>query len=385
MTASAAMPAARWHLSELPKRASDVALGRRGRWRQVLLWSIIALIAARLLAPLILTRMANAALGEGDQVHGSITGVSLGLLTCSYAVHGLELRTHGDDGVWRPLLEVGELACDLEWLPLLRGELVGDAKLRDPVLHVFAKTAREAVEKVPGPDDPPTRQEPVAPPWQASLRTVVRARLTAVTISNGEVHYRDEQRAINADLTAIAGRIEELSIPQQAITHRSPFHLTATTPGGGQLQVDGEADLLASGPTFLAQAKLEQVDLVALNPLTAQVGNLTFASGTFSGYAEVVADGRRLGGYLKVLFHHLDIRSFGEAAADVGTSAFWTVVIAVAENILENTERHQHAARIPLMGPLKDPDTDVWTAIGTAVANAFIRALAPGFERPSTG
>ena len=58
----------------------------------------------------------------------------------------------------------------------------------------------------------------------------------------------------------------------------------------------------------------------------------------------------------------------------------WTVVIAVAENILENTEKHQHAARIPLMGPLKDPDTDVWTAIGTALANAFIQALAPGFE-----
>src|SRR5688572_7489634 len=62
---------------------SDWASGRRGRWRQVVLWSVVALILLRLLAPWILTRIANNALADGDEVRGSISGLSLGLLTCN--------------------------------------------------------------------------------------------------------------------------------------------------------------------------------------------------------------------------------------------------------------------------------------------------------------
>lgn len=359
----------------------DWLTGRRGRGRQVLVWILIIAVVLRVSAPMILTRITNSAMADGEKVRGSITGVSLGLLTGDYTVHGLELRIRRDGGTWVPLLDIADIRCDLEWLPLLRGELIGHGTVNKPVLHVFASLGDPTAVPTTPEDKLLTDDRLPTPPWQEPIRTVIHARLTSVTIADGEIRYTDERRGITTSITEVAARIDELIIPQPALTHRCPCHLTAKTPGNGMLRVDGEVDILSPAPTFLARARLEHVDLVSLNPITARIDNLTFHSGTFSGYAEVVADGRRLGGYLKVLFHDLDIRSFGDAGDGKGTGIFWSLVLEIAEELLENTQEHQHAARIPLSGPLQDPDSDVWTALGTALRNAFVRALAPGFEK----
>lgn len=366
---------------QVADRLRDLLAGRRGRGRQVLMWMLVVVVMLRLSAPMILTHITNAALADGEKVRGSITGVSLGLLTGDYTVHGLELRIRRDGGTWAPLLKIANVRCDLEWLPLLRGELIGHGTVNQPVLQVFASLG-DSVEVPTAPEDKPlTNDRLPTPPWQEPIRTVIRARLTSVTIIDGEVRYTDERRGFTTSISDVSARIDELIIPQPSLTHRCPYQLTAQTPGNGRLRVDGEVDILAPTPVFLARAQLEHVDLVTLNPLTAEYDNLTFHSGTFSGYAEVVADGRRLGGYLKVLFHDLDIRSFGDAGDGQGTALFWSLVSEIAEDLLENTEENQHAARIPLSGPLADPDADVWTTLATALRNAFIRALAPGFEK----
>lgn len=357
-----------------------VATGRRGRWRQMALWLVVGLLVVRLLIPWVLTGWANAALAEGRTVRGSITGLSLNLLACNYTVHGLNLREQRLDGRWRPLLSVDEIHCDLTWSALLRGELAGEVTARRPWLHIFAEEPPTAAD-LPLPLSRPAPEPAAVPAWQDAIRTVVRVHLTEVDISDGRISYHDERRGIETELTDITVEIDELVIPEPALTHRCPFRLQARTPGEGVLQVDGEADVLAKAPTFLLRAQLAGISLPLLNPITKQIGNLSFADGTFEGYTEIVADGRRLGGYLKVLFHHLDVHSFGESDPDKGTVSFWGVVIELAEDILENDELHRHAARIPVRGELADPNTDVWTAIGTALRNAFISALAPGFER----
>jgi hypothetical protein len=354
--------------------------GRRGRWWQVLLWGAVIVVLLRLCITPVLTIVANRALANGDEVRGSIRDLSFNLLACNYTVHGMDLRIRRDDGRWRPLLAIERIVCDLQWLPLLRGELSGRITVRRPVLEVFTE-APPTPEEIPVPLARRGPDQPAAPPWQDAVRTVVRVHLTEIDLIDGEIRFHDERRAVTAALEGIEGRIEQLTVPEPALTHRCPFRFSARTPGAGILRLDGEADILARGPTFLVRAQLEEVDLPRLNPITRAYNNLTFASGTFQGYTELVADGRKIGGYLKVLFHHLDIRSLGESDPAAGTVTFWGFVVEVAEEVLENDEANQHAARIPLRGPLDDPDTDVWTAIGTALRNAFVAALAPGFER----
>lgn len=371
-------PIPRW-----PHTVRDIAVGRRGRLRQVLLWGVVAMVVARLCAPYVLTWIANRQLARGDDVRGAISGISLGLFRCDYAVHGLALEVRRQDGRWLPLLSAARIDCDLRWWPALRGELAGRVDVQQPTLHVYAAevTPEAVVEALPEAARAQDIDEaPPRPPWQDAIRTVVRVHLTTCHLSDGEIHYHDERRNAHAAVTAIEATVSDLTIPELALTHRSPFRLTARTPGTGRLHLDGEVDVLATSPTFLARARLEEVVLTQLNPFTERVADLRFADGTFSGYAELVADGRRLGGYLKVLFHHLAIGGIGDADEGDRLGLFWSLVVATALEILENEAEHQHAARIPLAGPLAEPGTDVWTALGTALGNAFIRALAPGFE-----
>lgn len=373
----------RRHLGALISGLRDWATGRRGHWRQIVLVLVVVAVLLRIAAPIILVRITNAALADGDKVRGSISDVSLGLLTGDYTVYGLELRIRRDGGTWVPLLDVDKIRCDIEWLPLLRGELMGVGTITRPILHVLAPLGdHTSLPETPQEIQPLPDQRVPSAPWQEPVRTVIRMRLTSLNLADGEIRYTDERRGFTAAITNIAAQVDDLIIPEPALTHRCPCRLTATTPGNGMLRIDGDVDVLARAPIFVARAQLEHVDLVTLNPLAAKAGNLTFNSGTFSGYTEMVADGRSLGGYLKVLFHDLDIRSFGDAAEGTMTAAFWAMAIEIAEEVLENTEENQHAARIPMKGPLPNPGADVWTALGTALGNAFIRALAPGFERP---
>lgn len=362
-----------------PATLAAWATGRRGRWRQVVLWTIVVLVLLRVLAPWVLTLIANRALANGDEIRGSISGLTLHLLTCDYTVHGLELRERRDDERWHPLLEIDHIHSDLAWGPLLRGALMGHVTVHRPVLHMVGEKA-PSVDAIPVPPTRPVGDRPAAPAWQDALRTVVRVRLTAIDIVDGQIRYHDPRHQLETAIEHITARIEELVIPEPALTHRCPFHLSARTPGHGTLVVDGDADILAKAPTFLVRARLEGVDLPALNPLTRHFSNLTFDDGSFEGYTELVADGRRVGGYLKVLFRQLEIGSFGDSDPEASVGIFWGAVVKLAEDILENEELKQHAARIPLSGELDEPEVDVWTAIGTALRNAFIRGLTPGFE-----
>jgi hypothetical protein len=186
---------------------------------------------------------------------------------------------------------------------------------------------------------------------------------------------------MHAQLTEINATVTSLIIPENSTAHRPPIHLRARTPGHGYLTIDGEVDVVASRPVFHLQAQLEDVLLVELNPLLTNFTQIAFAEGRFSGYADVIADGRQVGGYVKVLFKDLELDTFRDETGENRLGVFWQLVTKTAELILENEEEHQHAARLPLSGPLPEPNVDVWSTVGSALANAFINPIAPGFTK----
>jgi hypothetical protein len=367
----------------------DWALGRRGRVRQVLLWLVVLLVVARILAPYVLTMLANSALAAPGPVRGSIAGISLSLLSGGYSVHGLHLETQPPGkATWAPLLDIPAIHCSFDIAPALAGNLVGQVRIVEPVLRTTAaaegpSSAEEEVE----PDQPRVTDArgPTREPWQERVRSIIRLHLTQVEIVDGKVIHSDEARGITAALEDIDCVVDDLIVEPGSEAHRATYRLTGRTPGHGQLLIEGDADPLAPAPTFLARARLEDVRLPELNDLTRSFDNLTFGNGTFSGYAEIVADGRKVGGYLKVLFRELDIASFRDAKSGDGTTSFWKVAINAAEEVLENEDQKQHGARIPVSGSLEDPGVSVWATIGSTLHNAFVRALIPGFESRRTG
>ena len=99
------------YLHALAGGLRDWLTGRRGRGRQVLVWTLILAVVLRLSAPLILTRITNAALADGEKVRGSITGVSLGdnsggagseNVSLAFAKVDLEYRPQNPNGTLEP-------------------------------------------------------------------------------------------------------------------------------------------------------------------------------------------------------------------------------------------------------------------------------------------
>jgi hypothetical protein len=362
-----------------------IASGGRGRWRQILAWFLAVIIAARIAAPYVLTAVANHMLQRPGDIRGSINGISLSLLTGGYAIHGLHLYAidHAS-GQWQPLLVIDDIDCTTEWSALLHGELAGHIALIRPVLtvEVHSPAPAPAAPAAPVPTVPQSALLPngVHERWQDRLGRLIRLDIDRLGVVDGQLWYRDPAHDLTAALTHISGKVTGLVVMPGAENRRATYDFTADTPGRGQLMVEGDLDPVAVHPTFIAKARLEHVHLPDINPITARFDHLTFAAGRFSGYAEMVADGRRITGYTKVLFRDLDVATYRDLHRSAVARVFWRLVVKAGEEIFENSDSHQQGARFVIAGRVDDPAVGVWDIVGSALRNAFVRPLVPGFS-----
>jgi hypothetical protein len=351
---------------------------------------LAVLIALRLAAPYLLRGMINHALAKPGPYQGAVDDVSLALWRGRYEVTGFHLTAQNDKGPRQPVLDVDRIRVGLRWGPLLHGHVVGGIDIASPRLHLFPEPGKRAPElPAPAPergadggrDGDTTSATPPTQRWQDKLGDIAAIRIDEITISDGGVEYVDQARGFTAGLGSIGGSIRGLALGAGAKESRAEFRFTGSTVGGGRLLLEGKMEPLSRLPSFSARASLEQVELKQLNPIARNFDHLTFGSGTFSGYVELATEQDRLSGFFKPIFHDLDIDSFRDKHTSAATKLFWKAVVPAAEFVLENGDKSQHAARIPIKGTLEDPKTDAWTVIITALRNAFVQALLPGFGK----
>jgi hypothetical protein len=345
------------------------ASGRRGRWRAILLWSLVGLVLCRVAAPYALTAIINRQLAAGGAIQGRIQGLTLGLLSGHYAVHGLELTVASelDPGARIPLLELERLDCLVYWSSALRGALEGEIAIHALTLHVTPRAPAAPPQRAWSMDD-----------WRRTVTGLARFRIARATVADCRLVYSDELRRIHAEVTGIAGTVDDLIVPAGS-ERPATFAFRAVTPGHGALKVDGTA-LAAEQPRAQLKADLQGVRLPELNPLVDTFQGLAFAAGEFSGYLELSLVGEHIGGYFKPLFHHLEVRSYKQETGSASAKLFWSAVVPVAEYVLKNVPADQHAAWVPISGEVESPDTSVWSILVSALGNAFVAAIAPGYD-----
>jgi hypothetical protein len=61
---------------------------------------------------------------------------------------------------------------------------------------------------------------------------------------------------------------------------------------------------------------------------------------------------------------------------------FWEAIVGVLREGLKNHPHDQLAAQIPVSGSFSDVHADLWSAAGSLLKNAFVRALLPKIEPP---
>ena len=157
--------------------------------------------------------------------------------------------------------------------------------------------------------------------------------------------------------------------------------LTGRFMGSGATVVSATFRPELDGPDFDLDARIENTDLKAMNPLLRSHAKVDVASGIFSVFAELRVKGRRVEGYVKPLFHDLDIYSEAQDEDKSLGQKLKEKAADVVGKVLRNRPREEVATVVPLSGPLEDPKASTWSTLIGLVRNAFIKAILPGFER----
>lgn len=169
--------------------------------------------------------------------------------------------------------------ASLNWLPLMRGRVVGELHLESPRLHIdmtqlLHEAAREFPVKKGG--------------WQQAFEAIYPLKINRLTISDGDITYidTDPKRPLHiSKLGVTSSNIRNIDSPDK--TYPSPFHLEGIIFDKGSLTIDGAADFLDK--PFLgirASYRLGGAPLDGFKPVLAR-GNLKLTGGVIDSAGEL--------------------------------------------------------------------------------------------------
>jgi len=137
------------------------------------------------------------------------------------------------------------------------------------------------------------------------------------------------------------------------------------------------------GPDFDLKVAIGDTDMKSMNNLWRSYGNFDVVAGQFSFYSELSVRNGNVEGYVKPLFHNMDVYDSRQDKEKGIFRQLYEGIIGGFSWILQNTPRDDVAATIPVKGKLNNPQTSTWETVIGLIQNAFFRAVLPGFEQQS--
>ena len=161
--------------------------------------------------------------------------------------------------------------ASLNWLPLVRGRVVGELHLERPRLHIdLTQLRHEAARKFPVKKGG----------WQQAFAAIYPLKINRLTISDGDITYidTDPRRPLHiSKLSLQSSNIRNIESPDK--TYPSPFRLDGIIFEKGSVKIDGAADFLAEPFIGIRAAyRLGEAPLDGFKPVLAR-GNLKLSGG----------------------------------------------------------------------------------------------------------
>ncbi len=244
---------------------------------------------------------------------------------------------------------------------------------------VLSGVQADYVRRPPGAPDPLRaaieRSAPstATPSWDLSLD-----RLQLV---DSNVGLRDETRAPAYRVFVSQAGLDVNGFSNRSSSRPATALLSGQFMGSGKTRghvkfwpVDGvsDADL---------DLTIEATDMRTMNDLFRAHGKFDVAAGVFSLYSQLHLRGREVDGYVKPLFHSVEIY---DSRQDADKSLFRKVyegAVDAAAKILTNPKRKQVATTVEIHGPVSGPKSSTLQIVGGLVQNAFFKAVLPGFDQ----
>jgi len=314
----------------------------------------------------------NRSLSRAKDYSGKIGDVRMRLWQGGYRIQQVEILRKAGVAT-SPLFSAPEVDLFIDWRELFHGSLRGEVVMNQP--HVNFVSSTNAVEN--GKNES----------WDKILQSLFPFDLNRVEIDNGEVHFQNpgSQPPVDIYISKLNATATNLTNARN-LPEKLPagLNVSGSTIGGGLLAMQLQMNLLDSKPTYQLECGLTNVDLTSLNGFLRAYGKFDVARGRFSLFTSVASDNGNYQGYLKVFFNNLDVFQWDKERKKNVLKIFWEAIVAGVSEVFKNHVKDQLATKIPIVGTYTNSSVGLWTATGTLLQNAFIRALVPKLDQSVT-
>lgn len=329
-----------------------------------LLVLLILIMVFWLLLPTLIENKINSELADIDGYRGSITNVDLNLLQGAYAVDSLVIdKIDGDDRY--PFVAVDQINLSMDWGALFKGRIVGDVELLSPNVHLMAETL--VTEEQYGDDVD----------WRKHFQEMMPIQVNSFTVRDGNVHYMDMGTEPVVDLPVSNLDLEILNISNVENSDEdlpSRIRMTAVSIGGGEVNLEADANFFTDIPDMDLVFEFENVNLPDLNDFFEAYLAIDVEEGEFSLYSEFAVDDGNIEGYLQPVILNLTVLDLEDEDHDI-FSAAWEVIVEGVTQVFRNQPEDQLATRAPISGQIESPEAGIYTTIWNIFRNAFIEAF----------
>jgi len=330
------------------------------------------LVVARLLLPYVVVRYVNKVLADMGSYTGRIDDVDIHLLRGAYQIRELNIRKINGK-VQEPFLHIPATDLSVEWASLFKGALVGEVEVYEPELNFSFS------------DDEQASQTGAEVDWTRLVADLMPIKINRFAAYNGDVELVNLFSATQTgfSLKNLDAEIRNIrNVDDKKVKLPSPVTASADVPGwGGTLRFDANMNLFKQVPDFNYNLNLSNLQLVKLNALAREYGNVDFEGGTLSVYSELELIDGRMKGYFKPLTRDMKIFRLNEPGEKRTVGRFFTELLAEgASEVLENQKKDQLATRIPLEGTVENVGTEVWPILIGVLQNAYVEAFRGEFD-----
>ena len=337
----------------------------------IIVISLVALLViGRLVLPNIVLNYLNKTLANMKGYRGHIEDVDIALIRGAYKIDSIYLhKVDTANNKETPFFAASVVDLSVEWKSLFHGSIVGEMVFERPMIR-FTKDKVE-----------PKQVRNDSTGFKKLLDDFMPLKVNRVEINDGEIQYKDEFSKPKVDIALTHAYAEALNL-------RNSYDSAALLPASltmradlyeGKLSLNAKMNPLANDPTFDMNADLKHTNLVKLNEFFQAYAKVDVNKGDFGLYTEVAAKKGNFAGYVKPLIQDLDVLG-KEDRKDNVFQKMWEGFVGTVGEVFRNQQKDQVATKVEFKGSLKNPDTDVWSAIYNVLENAFIQALQPSID-----
>jgi len=354
------------------------AKARRRAWHRRLLEAlgIIAavLLVLRLMLPTMVANWLNQRIGHLGDYRGHLESVDLAIWRGAYRIHDLRIVHDAADGESVPFFLAPKTELSISWTALMRGAIAAEIDFYSPELN-FVDRAGDEDQTGAGVD------------WREALQRLVATDIEELRVHDGAVHFRNPVARPDVDifLSEINGTVSELTNADRSEGARvAHLRADARVMGGAPVKASMDYDPLGNFDDFSLQLTASGIAMPELDDFMQAYIGIDAESGTGDIVIDLGAKEGDFNGYLKLLFHDLNVFSWkrdAEQDQDNPLQLLWEGLVGALMEILSNQAEDQFALRLPFSGRVDEVRAGGFDAFLSILHNAFIEAMKPGLDR----